>query len=237
MRFHTAHVTKEFPQVRANDFWAHGMFFTNHEPMFNQDLHYLQTEWIELPLEPRHLGVPLVASKMISESMVRLAQIVHLSCTDTNTISKWTETRFHIPHITNEFHRLRPNWFLILWYIWRKPCTYLASRLALSPNELNRASTWGSSRRTIIRCVQNYLWAYGTFGANCASILYRHKHWLQMDRNEISQDPSHLVVTSAVSKMISKPVVCSAQSMHLSCVKISTVSKWTESSFHLSLIT
>jgi hypothetical protein len=172
MRFHTAHVTKEFPRVRANDFWAHGIFFANRAPMLHQDLHYLQTEWIELPLEPRHLGVPLVASKTISESMVCLVQTVHLSCTDTNTISKWTKTRFRIPHVTNEFHWLCPKWFLILWYIQHKPCTYLASRLALSPNELNRASTWGSSRRTIIWCVQNYLWAYGTFGGNCASILY-----------------------------------------------------------------
>jgi hypothetical protein len=138
MRFHTAHVTKEFPQVRANDFWAHGIFFTNHEPMFNQDLHYLQTEWIELPLEPRHLGVPLVASKMISESMVRLAQIVHLSCTDTNTISKWTETRFHIPHITNEFHRLRSNWF-------SHPMVHLAQTVHLSCVKISTISKWTES--------------------------------------------------------------------------------------------
>ena len=29
----------------------------------------------------------------------------------------------------------------------------------------------------------------------------------------------------------------SAQTLHLYCVKISTISKWTEASFHLSLIT
>jgi hypothetical protein len=28
---------------------------------------------------------------MISEPMIYLAQTVHLSCTDTNTVSKWTE--------------------------------------------------------------------------------------------------------------------------------------------------
>jgi hypothetical protein len=32
----------------------------------------------DLPLEPRHLGVPLGPSKMISESMARLVQTVHL---------------------------------------------------------------------------------------------------------------------------------------------------------------
>jgi hypothetical protein len=36
--------------------------------------------------------------------------------------------------------------------------------------------------------------------------------------------PRHLVVPSTVSKMISEPVVRSAQTMHLSCVKISTIS-------------
>jgi hypothetical protein len=42
----------------------------------------------ELPLEPHHLGVPSSASKMISEPMVRLAQTVHLSCTNINTVYK-----------------------------------------------------------------------------------------------------------------------------------------------------
>ena len=53
-----------------------------------------------LPLEPRHLGAPLGASKMISKPMARLAQTVLLSCTDTNTISKLSETGFHKTHVT-----------------------------------------------------------------------------------------------------------------------------------------
>jgi hypothetical protein len=52
------------------------------------------------PLVPHHLGVPLGASKMISEPMVRLAQTMHLFCTETNTISKRTEMRFHMIHVT-----------------------------------------------------------------------------------------------------------------------------------------
>jgi hypothetical protein len=35
---------------------------------------------------------------MISESRVRLAQTVHLSCTNTNTVSEWTKMRCHMPH-------------------------------------------------------------------------------------------------------------------------------------------
>jgi hypothetical protein len=32
--------------------------------------------------------------------MVRLAQTIHLSCTDTNTVFKWIEMRFHMTHVT-----------------------------------------------------------------------------------------------------------------------------------------
>jgi hypothetical protein len=53
---------------------------------------------------------------------------MHLSCTDTNNVSKQTETRFHMTHITYEFHKVRPKLFLSVWYVWRKPCTYLASK-------------------------------------------------------------------------------------------------------------
>jgi hypothetical protein len=48
-----------------------------------------------------------------------------------------------------------------------------------------------------------------------------------MDQNEILEDPRHLVVPSSASKMISEPMVHSVQTMHLSCVKISTISKQT----------
>jgi hypothetical protein len=43
--------------------------------------------------------------------------------------------------------------------------------------------------------------------------------------NEILQDPRHLVVPSGAPKMISKPTVRSAQTVHLSWIKISTISK------------
>ena len=49
------------------------------------------------------------ASKMISKPMVCLAQTMHLSCTDTNTISKEKEVRFHMTHVTMEFHLVRPK--------------------------------------------------------------------------------------------------------------------------------
>jgi hypothetical protein len=93
----------------------------------------------ELPLEPRHQGVPSSASKMIYLPMVCSMQTMHLSCSDNNTISKRTKTRFDRTHVTYEFHRVRLKLFMSLWYVQCRPCTYLVSRLALSPNRPNRA--------------------------------------------------------------------------------------------------
>jgi hypothetical protein len=94
------HVTKEFCQVRLKGFWACGMFGSNRAPILCQDLHCLETDQIELLLEPHHLGVPLGASKTIYEPMLRSLQIVHQSCTDTNTVSKWIKISFHMTHVT-----------------------------------------------------------------------------------------------------------------------------------------
>jgi hypothetical protein len=90
-----------------------------------------QMNWLKHPLELRHLGVLLGASKTISEPTVCLALSVHLSCTNTNTTFKWTKTIFYMTHVTLEFHRGRPKQFLSIRYARRKPCTYLASILAL----------------------------------------------------------------------------------------------------------
>jgi hypothetical protein len=50
-------------------------------------------------------------SKMIFEPMARLAQTMHISCIDTNTVSKLTKTRFHRTHVAELFHRVCPNDF------------------------------------------------------------------------------------------------------------------------------
>ena len=54
----------------------------------------------KLTLELRHLVVPSSASKTISVPMVLVAQTMHLSCTDANTIYKQKEARFHMTHVT-----------------------------------------------------------------------------------------------------------------------------------------
>jgi hypothetical protein len=48
------------------------------------------------------------------------------------------------------------------------------------------------------------------------------------ERIEVPRDPHHLVVPSGASKIISMPMVHSTQTVHLSCVKISTISKRTK---------
>ena len=74
-------------------------------------------------------------------------------------------------------------------------------------------------------------------GAKHAAILRRHQHCLKMERSETPHDPRHLGVPSGASKTIFDPMVRSVQTVHLSCIKISPISKWTEMSYDLSLVT
>ena len=55
-----------------------------------------------------------------------------------------------------------------------------------------------------------------------------------MHQNKLPHDSRHLGVPSGVPKMISMPEVHSAQTVHLSCAKTNTTSKWTKTSFHMS---
>ena len=112
-------------------------------------------DWNEISHDPRHLGVLSSVSKMIFELLVHSAQTVHLSYIKINTISKWTKTSILFSLIVKRYHRVHPKWFLSLWYIWRKPCTYLAPTLTPSPNAWNQDSTGPTSPRSTIRCVWN----------------------------------------------------------------------------------
>jgi hypothetical protein len=83
-----------------NDFQAYGTFDANLAPILHQDWHYIQMDQNELPLEHHQLGVPSGVSKIFYESMVHLMQTVHLSCSDTNNVSKRTEMRFNMTHVS-----------------------------------------------------------------------------------------------------------------------------------------
>jgi hypothetical protein len=162
---------------------------------------------------------------MIYEPMVHLAQTVLLPCTDTNTVSERTKMRFHMTLVTDEFYQVCLKQFLSLWYVRCEPYTYPASGLALSPNGTKHASTWASSPRSTIGCVQNFLRVYGTFGANGAPILHQYLYCLKTDWNEIPHNQRHQEVLSSASNMTFEPMICLEQIVHLSCVKISTITK------------
>jgi hypothetical protein len=139
MRFYTTHVTQEFHRVRSKWFlklwyiWC--KLWTYLAPILT-----LYPNGPKRDYDPRHLGVPSGASKKISELTVRLAQTVHLSLVKISSISKRTETSFRLSLVTLEYHPVRPNRFLGLWYIWCNPCTYLALKLTLSLNGPKQAS-------------------------------------------------------------------------------------------------
>jgi hypothetical protein len=84
-------------------------------------------DWNELPLDPRHLGVPSGAPKMISEPIACSAQTIHLSCIWINIISKENKMSFHLTHVTKDFHHLPTTIF--------EPMVYLSQ--SLSRTEIN----------------------------------------------------------------------------------------------------
>jgi hypothetical protein len=49
-----------------------------------------------------------------------------------------------------------------------------------------------------------------------------------MDQSKFSIDPRHVGAPLVVPKMISEPMVCSAQTVHLTCIMINTISKQTK---------
>jgi hypothetical protein len=100
---------------------------------------------------PTHLRVPSGATKTISVPTVLSVQTAHLSCTKTSTISKQNQTWFHLNLVPSCIIGCVQKQFLRVWYIRRKPCTYLALTLTWSPNGTKRDATWlMSPRRSIL---------------------------------------------------------------------------------------
>jgi hypothetical protein len=107
--FHLSLNTQEYHRVCPKRFLC--LWYVQHKPctfLASRSALY-QMNWIKHPLELCYLGVLSNVSKMISEPTVCLAQTVHLSCTDTNTISNWTKTRYHMTHDTLGFHQVCPK--------------------------------------------------------------------------------------------------------------------------------
>jgi hypothetical protein len=58
-----------------------------------------------------------------------------------------------------------------------------------------------------------------------------------MNQNGLPLDPRQPGVPSGVPKMIFQPIARSAQTVHLSCIEINTISKKTKMSFYLAHVT
>jgi hypothetical protein len=191
----------------------------------------------KLPLEPRHLRVPSGASKTIPEPMVRSVQNRapishrHKHCIQTDRNKIWHDPcHLGVPLDVSKMIS--------------KPMVHSAQTMHLSCVKIRSISKWTEMSFHLSLITLEYhrvhpkpFWPYCTFGANRAPILHRHKHCLQIDQNKIRHDPCRLGVPSGASKTINEPMVRSVQTVHLSWVKISSISKQTETSFHLSLVT
>jgi len=77
-------------------------------------------------------------------------QFVHVSCIKISNVSKQKQTELPLEPLYPGVSRVHPKWFLSLWCIRRKLCTYLAAKLTLSPNRPKRDSIWHMSSRSSI---------------------------------------------------------------------------------------
>jgi hypothetical protein len=123
-----------------------------------------------------------------------------------------------------------------LWYVWCKPSTYLALTLTLSQTE-KQDSTWPTSPRSSIGCLQYYFWANGTFDANRAPTMHQVYYYVQTDRTELPLEPRHLGVPLSSSETVSMPMVYSVQTVLQPCTDTNIVPKWTKTTFHTTRVT
>jgi hypothetical protein len=147
----------------------------------------------------------------------------------------WNEIPYD--HITLEFHQVHPKWFLSLWYVCRKPYNYLPPTLKLSPNGPKWDSTWPTSPSSSIGVHPKWFmsqWYIWRKTCTClASTLLLSQNALRVPLylnvpNWDSINPRYLVVSSCASKIISEPVVCLAQTVHLSSTNTNTVTEPTK---------
>jgi hypothetical protein len=143
------------------------MFSTNRACIFHRHQHYLQMDQNEIPHDPRHLGVPSGGFKN------------DFWCCGTFGTNR-------TPILHQDYHYLRLDWI-------KHPleprhlgvpsgASKTISKPTVSLTGLNQASTWASSPRSTIGCVQNNFWAYGMFSTNHAPVLNRHQHFSKLTK-------------------------------------------------------
>jgi hypothetical protein len=145
MSFHLSLKPRSVIRFVQNDFCAYGTIGANGAPILH---------WNEIPHDPRNLGVPSGASKIIYEPVVLSTQTVHLSYIKISKLCTYLLSTLTLSwNGAKELHLVRLKWFSRPWYVWPEPCIDLASRLALSLNGLKWAFTWASQPRIAIGCV------------------------------------------------------------------------------------
>jgi hypothetical protein len=161
---------------------------------------------------------------MISEPTVRLSQTAHLSCVKISTISKRTQTSLNLSLVTLEYRRVRPKLFLSLVRSAQTVHIYCMDTNAVS-KQIETRFHMTHSPRSSIGYVQHDFRADDTFESNRTPFLCEDYHYLQIDSKKLPLEPHHLGVSSGASKKNFEPMVRLAQTMHLYCTDINTVSK------------
>ena len=161
-------------------------------------------------------------------------QTIHLSCINISTISKQTEPSIHLSPFTQEYQHVRLKWFLRLWCIRCKLCTYLAPKLTMSPND-RKEIPYDTRHQGLPSGASKLISKHMVcFHANHAPTLHKDQHYLQTGRTKLPLEPLHLGVPNSASKMVSQTMVNQAQTVHLSCTKTYNVYKQTEARFHMT---
>jgi hypothetical protein len=160
---------------------------------------------------------------------------MHLSCTDIEHCLQME--RREIPHDPRHLGVLLGTFKIISEPMVRSTQTvhYLASRLALSPNGLSFHLSLLTSeyhqvhpKRFVSRW---YIWSkLYTYLAPTLTLSLNGK-------KRSSTWPTSPRSSMGAPKMIFEPMVLSTQTVHLSCINISTISERTKTSFYMSFVT
>jgi hypothetical protein len=139
--------------------------------------------------------------------------------------------------VTKEYHLMHPKWFLRLWYIWWKSCTYLALKLTLSPNGPKQACIWASSPRSTVRCIQNNFWAYGRFWRKRCTYHAPKLTLSPKGSKRYSTWPTTPRSSIGCIQNSSEAMVRLVQIVDLSCMETNTIDKWIEMRFYMTHVT
>jgi hypothetical protein len=169
---------------------------------------------------------------MISMPLVLSAQTMHLSCVEINTISKQTKTRFHLTHITLEYHRVCPKWFPCVLYVRHKSCTEINTIFKQTKMRFHLIHVTYEYHRVCLKWFTSLWYVHRKSCTNLAPSLTLSPNgskWALLD--------PHTWVYKGAPEMVSTPMVHLAQIVRLSCAEINTISKWTKTSFYLTHVT